>query len=314
MPEPDPAGPREVLLRVHQAGVCGTDRELAQFRYGYPPAGVSHMILGHEALGQVIGTGEWVVPVIRRACAPPCASCARGRRDLCLTSHYRERGIFGAHGYFCDWAADDPADLVGVPPELADRAVLVEPMSVVEKAIARACQTHPGEPATALVLGAGPIGVLAALALRLRGLGVSLASLEPRDHPRARLLERAGIQYSSIPDRTPPMADIVIEAAGAPAAALAAVQSLNPLGVAVLLGAPEMPPGLPLLDFIAGNCTVLGSVNAGPESFAAAVEDLACLDSHVLDALIRRAAFGDFAASILGPPGEAVKIVHILAE
>lgn len=327
-PEPGAIGPREVLFRVHQAGVCGTDRDLARFRFGYPPEGESYLILGHEALGQVVETGsevtglargDWIVPMIRRACAPVCASCARGRRDLCLTDGYRERGIFGAHGYFCDWAVDDVADLVKVPPDLVEHAVLVEPMSVVEKAIDSALRVHIGEPATALVLGAGPIGVLAALALQLRGFAVALASLEARDHPRARLLERAGVRYFPAGGGPPlgrPLgpADIVIEAAGAPEAALAALKSLAPLGVAVVLGAPEAPAGLPLIDLINGNRTLIGSVNAAPESFAAAVRDLARLDGELLDAMVRRAGFGDFEESILGPPAEAVKIVHMVAD
>lgn len=322
--EPSAIGPREVLFRVYQAGVCGTDRELARFRYGYPPAGESYLILGHEALGQVVETGseagglargDWVVPMIRRACAPACASCARGRRDLCLTDGYLERGIFGAHGYFCDWAVDDAADLIKVPPELAGHAVLVEPMSVVEKAIDSALRVHIGEPATALVLGAGPIGVLAALALQLRGFTVALASMEARDHPRARLLERAGVRYFPVGGGPqPPAADIVIEAAGAPEAALAALNWLAPLGVAVVLGAPEAPAGLPLLDLINGNRALIGSVNAAPESFAAAVRDLARLDGELLDAMVRRTGFGDFEDSILGPPADAVKVVHIVAE
>ena len=322
-PEPRAIRPREVLFRVHQAGVCGTDRDLARFRYGYPPEGESCLILGHEALGQVVETGseaaglargDWVVPMIRRACAPPCASCARGRRDLCLTDGYRERGIFGAHGYFCDWAVDDAADLIKVPPDLVEHAVLVEPMSVVEKAIDSALRVHLGELATALVLGAGPIGVLAALALKLRGFAVALASLEARDHPRARLLERAGVRYFPVGGGFPPPADIVIEAAGAPEAVLAALKSLAPLGVAVVLGAPEAPAGLPLIGLINGNRTLIGSVNAAPESFAAAVRDLARLDGELLDAMVRRAGFGDFEESILGPPAEAVKIVHMVAD
>ncbi len=323
-PEPCAIGPREVLFRVHQAGVCGTDRDLARFRFGYPPEGESHLILGHEALGQVVETGsevaglergDWVVPMIRRACAPPCASCARDRRDLCLTGGYLERGIFGAHGYFCDWAVDDGADLIEVPPDLVEHAVLIEPMSVVEKAIDTALRVHIGEPATALVLGAGPIGVLAALALQLRGFAVSLASLEARDHPRARLLEGAGVRYFPVSGGpAPPAADIVIEAAGAPEAALAALKSLAPLGVAVVLGAMEAPASLPLIDLITGNRALIGSVNAAPESFAAAVRDLARLDGELLDAMVRRARFGDFEKSILGPPAEAVKVVHIVAE
>ncbi len=322
-PEPRAIGPREALFRVRQAGVCGTDRDLARFRYGYPPEGESYLILGHEALGQVVETGseagglargDWVVPMIRRACAPACASCARGRRDLCLTDGYLERGIFGAHGYFCDWAVDDAADLIKVPPDLAGHAVLIEPMSVVEKAVDSALRVHIGEPATALVLGAGPIGVLAALALQLRGFEVALASMEARDHPRARLLERAGVRYFPVGGGPAPPADIVIEAAGAPEAALAALKSLAPLGVAVVLGALEAPAGLPLIDLISGNRTIIGSVNAAPESFAAAVRDLARLDGEVLDAMVRRTDFEDFEESILGSPAEAVKVVHIVAE
>ena len=105
LPEPEPPGPDEVLFRVLATGVCGTDRDLAEFRFGHPPPGERHLVLGHEALGQVVAAGsagsaglkpgDWVAPMVRRACAPACMSCARGRRDLCLTGGYTERGIIG---------------------------------------------------------------------------------------------------------------------------------------------------------------------------------------------------------------------------
>src|SRR6185436_15629163 len=88
----------EVLIGVEEVGVCGTDRELASFRFGFPPSGDSYLVLGHEALGRVIATGpeaqslaagDLVVPMIRRGCVPPCRSCARGRADLCVTENYR---------------------------------------------------------------------------------------------------------------------------------------------------------------------------------------------------------------------------------
>src|SRR5262245_12775414 len=113
VPDPGPPAPGEVLLRIHHAGVCGTDRELAAFRIGYPAEGSSTMVLGHEALGRVIETGsgvatlrrgDWVVPMVRRACRPPCEWCARGRRDFCVSGGYKERGIFGLDGYFADFA------------------------------------------------------------------------------------------------------------------------------------------------------------------------------------------------------------------
>ncbi len=323
VPEPRTVAPDEVLFRIHQAGVCGTDRDLALFRFGYPPEGDSYLVLGHEALGRVVETGrqvrnfapgDWIAPTVRRECNPPCASCARGRRDLCLTGGYRERGIFGAHGYFCDWAVDKARDLIPVPEELVEHGVLIEPMSVVEKAVETALRMHAGETRTALVLGAGPIGVLAACALRLRGLAVTLASLEDRNHPRARLLEMAGVHYQPPGEAGPEEFDIAIEAAGVPEAVRAALDRLAPQGVAVVLGAPEAPAGMTLRGLITGNRTLVGSVNATPESFPAAVQDLARLDHALKDAMIHRTSFDGFAASILGPPTAAVKIVHMLAE
>ena len=119
--------------------------------------------------------GDWVVPMIRRGCVPPCRSCARRRSDLCTTGAYGDRGIMGMHGYFCELAVDSERDLVGVPPLLAEFAVLAEPLSVVEKAIRTAAGFREEPAETALVLGAGPVGLLAALALRLRGLDVRSA-------------------------------------------------------------------------------------------------------------------------------------------
>jgi len=137
----------EVLFRGVEVGVCGTDRDLAGFRLGFPPEGEARLVIGHEALGQVVETGRdvrgfqpgsWVVPRIRRACSGPCPSCAAGRKDLCITGSTRERGLFGIHGYFCTYAVDAVEDLTAVPPELVEVAVLAEPLSVVEKAIERA--------------------------------------------------------------------------------------------------------------------------------------------------------------------------------
>jgi len=318
--EPRLEGDDEVLFRVHEVGVCGTDRELAAFRLGYPPAGESFLVLGHEALGRVEQTGaavrslrrgDWVVPMIRRACSPPCACCARGRRDLCLSGRAPERGIFGRHGYFAEWAVDRAEDLIPVPAGLEDRAVLIEPLSVVEKAIERALRLAEIPPATALVLGAGAIGLLAGLCLQLRGLRVWLHSLEPAGHPRARLVERAGIGYLARPERK---ADLVVEATGSAEAAFAALEWLAPAGVCALLGAPNAAGTLRFLDLIVNNQAVFGSVNASPESFARAVEDLGRLDREVVEAMIERAPAGAFRQTIPAGPGPRPKIVHVLAD
>lgn len=309
---------RDVMYRVHEVGICGTDRALAAFRLGAPPKDESKLVLGHEALGQVLDTGsgvkslnrgDWVVPTVRRACAPPCGSCCRGRRDLCVSGKYTERGILRLHGYFTERAVDAEDDLVRVPLKLVDFGVLIEPLSVAEKAIARALAVHEGEPQTALVIGLGPVGMLAAMALKARGYGVRLHSLEPADHPRAAILLLQDIPYEPVLKGS---ADIVIEAAGSTEAALAALQQMPPLGVMVVLGAPDGAGPVPFLRMIVNNQTVVGSVNADSEAFRAAVEDLARFDRRAMAALITRTRFSDLEKSLTGPPMVAPKVVHVL--
>jgi len=320
IPEPGITAVGQVLLRVREVGVCGTDRELAGFRHGHPPAGSSFLVIGHEALGEVVecgpavrglAPGDLVVSMIRRGCEPPCSSCARGRRDLCVSGRHTERGIFGAAGYFADWAVDDAADLVRVPPSLADVAVLAEPLSVVEKAVERALRLYEGEPATAVVLGAGPLGILSALALQARGLSVTLASLQSRDDPRAGLVEGAGIAY--VEAHSAPRADIVFEATGSPAAGFQAISLMTPMGVCAVLGSRDGVGPVSFRSLVLGNQTVFGSVNSSPESFAAAVRDLERFDRRVLAGMILRVGFEEFAESLVGSryPG-AVKVVHRL--
>lgn len=309
---------REVRYRVHEVGVCGTDRALAAFRIGAPPAGETKLVLGHEALGQVIDTGsgvkslnrgDWVAPTVRRACKPACSSCARGRRDLCISGKYTERGIMRLHGYFTEFAVDTEDDLIRVPLKMVDFGVLIEPLSSAEKAIARALAVHEGEPRTALVLGLGPIGMLAAMALKVRGYAVRVHSLEPADHPRAAILRLQDIPYEP---ELKGAADIVIEAAGSTEAALFALQQMPPLGVMVVLGAADGAGQVPFLRMIMNNQTVIGSVNADGEAFRSAVEDLQKFDRRALAPLITRARFSDLERSLTGPPMVAPKVVHVL--
>lgn len=320
-PEPRMGGADQVLFRVQESGICGSDRELAAFRHGYPPPGEDFLILGHEALGQVVetgsavaglGRGDWVVPLVRRPCHPACASCARGRRDLCLSGRYTETGIFGRHGYLREYATDAEADLVRVPAGLASCAVLIEPLSVVEKAVETALRIHEPGARTALVLGAGPVGMLAALILSLRGLEASVYSIEPPDHPRARLAERAGVRYLAKLDGV--RADVVIEATGSAAAAFAGFGALAALGVYCILGSPSASGEVPFTELMRHNKTVFGSVNAGPEAFALAVRDLGRLDRDVLGGMIQRASLAAIRQTVTTPPTAAVKIVHVVAE
>ena len=309
----------QVLFRVLEAGVCGTDRELANFKFGAPPKGEQFLILGHEALGEIIATGsavttlkpgDLVVPTVRRACAPPCVSCARNRRDLCVTGNYTERGILKAHGYFADLAVDEASDLVAIPPGLREFGVLIEPLSVVEKAVQSSFRFHEQEAATAIVQGAGTIGILAALALQLRALDVTVVSIEPESGLRAALIRQAGIRYANV--KTGAKADIVIEASGAPDAALEAVRMLGPLGTMIALGACVAEGRFSFHDLVVHNQTLSGSVNASPESFTQAVKDLPKFPPATLRSMIHRVPLADFEMSIQGPPAHHPKLVHVL--
>lgn len=310
-----PAG--EVRLRVLECGTCGTDRDLAAFAFGAPPAGESHLILGHEAVAEVahssvptLTPGTIVVPAVRRGCPGPCLSCARGRRDLCLTGNYQERGIMGLHGYCAEWAVDRAADLFAIPASLAGVAVLVEPMSVVEKACDVAVRLHPGEPAHLLVLGAGAVGILAAWAGVRRGWRVTVVSREAEASSRARLLRLGGVTYlTALPGM---VADVVVEACGSSELAAAAVACLTPLGVMVVLGARNETVRLPFLDLIVGNRTITGSVNAGPDHFRQAIATLAATDPAWLRPMIERRPLARAPESLAAPLGDAIKVVHTL--
>ena len=312
--EPAEPGAGEVRIRLVEGGVCGTDRGVAEFEFGSPPPGERSLILGHEAVGVVeqggagLEAGQWVVPMVRRNCTPGCAMCARGRRDNCLTGEYVERGIFGLHGYLCDYAVDRAEDLIPVPSALADVAVLVEPASVIEKAWETALRLHPGEPRRVLILGAGPIGILAAWCALAEGFSVTVVSRESEDSARARLLRRFGVEYARTLDGL--SADVIIEACGSAELAIESMRVLRRCGVVVLLGARPAEVRLPCLDMIIGNHILAASVNASRDHFFRAVARLGGYDRGWLDPLLMRLPLEEAASALFRPPSDAVKIVH----
>lgn len=311
--EPVLSHANDVLFRVCEVGVCGTDRALAAFQLGAPPVGQSQLIVGHEALGEVVASnsyrfepGDLVVPIVRRPCPGPCRFCAMNRRDLCNSGAYTERGIVAAHGYFADLAVDRDDDLVAIPPALRDVAILVEPLSVVEKAV-RLALAAAEEPRTALVLGAGPIGILSALTLLGRGIEVTVHSLQD-DAP---ILAGTGAEYVA---RNPPKCDIVIEAAGGGSVGFQAVSLLAPNGVAIILGAFNREGLFPFRDLLLNNQRVIGSVNSSPTDFRSAATALERLPKDLLERMIERVERSAYPRTLLGSPMSRPKTVHVLAE
>src|SRR5262245_44779986 len=182
VPEPDPRG-GSILVASIAVGVCGTDVEIADGQYGWPPPHRERLVPGHEPPGRVlepgpasgIARGDLVVGIVRRPDPVPCPSCARGEWDMCRNGRYTERGIKEIDGFMAERWRIEPEYAMTVDASLGLLGVLLEPASVVAKAweqVAAAGRRASWEPKTALVTGAGPMGLLAALFARERGLEV----------------------------------------------------------------------------------------------------------------------------------------------
>lgn len=302
VPRPRLQAPTEVLLRVREVGLCGTDREISSFEYGLPPAGSRHLVLGHESLAEVVEVGSAVrslkpgdlaVALVRRPCPhADCLPCRADRADFCHTGDYTERGIKEAHGFLTEYAVDDERFLVRVPKRLADVAVLIEPLTVIAKGFGQARAIferlpYEGGPRRALILGAGPVGLLGAMASAADGLETVVYSREPESSERAVLVRSFGASYTSA--NTQPLESLsahtgefkmVLEAVGVASVMMAAPRVLQANGVAILTGVPpegatvEVDVGRLLRDLVLKNQVVFGTVNAARKDFVSAIEQL----------------------------------------
>jgi threonine dehydrogenase-like Zn-dependent dehydrogenase len=311
-PAPVPTNPDDVVLEVLEVGICGTDKEICSFEYGTPPPGADHLVIGHESLCRVaavgpgvsaLRAGDLVVPSVRRPCADPrCLACRHDHQDFCYTGEFTERGIKGAHGYMTEHVVDGERYMNRVPPGLRDIAVLTEPLTIAEKALEQIfwmMQERPpwldpetpvderGRGLSALVLGLGPVGLLGAMTLVKAGFTTYVYSREIPDNPRIDLVGSIGATYFST--GTTSFAelrsqigniDLIYEAAGQSQFALEALRSLGTNGIYVLTGVPgvqafvQSDPASLMRDMVLKNQILLGTVNAGPRAFAAAIADL----------------------------------------
>jgi len=297
--------PGQVVVRVLQGGLCGTDAEITGGLYGEAPPGCPYLVLGHENLGLVesapsgspLSPGDLVVSTVRRPCPERCLPCRSGESDMCLTGHYLERGIQALHGFMSERYVEDPQYVVPVPSSLHPVAVLVEPMTVAQKALEQTFRIQgrmSWAPRQGVVLGAGPVGMLAAAAMRIRGLEVTVASREAEGSARDVLLREAGIRYVSttrtpiedLPGRLGGI-DLVFEATGAAAVLAPAMRILGRDGVCVLASVTELGRkreidlGAWNLEMVLGNRLIFGTVNAARRHFEAAVRDLEAAEARL---------------------------------
>jgi threonine dehydrogenase-like Zn-dependent dehydrogenase len=304
--------PDQVRLRMLDIGICGTDKEICSFEYGTPPPGDDHLVIGHESVAEIVNVGsaverlragDLVVPSVRRPCPhPSCLACRSGHQDYCYTGDFSERGIKEAHGYMTEYVVDSERYMNLVPPDMREIAVLAEPLTIAEKALAQifwAMQQRPpwldpetpsqerGQGLSALVLGIGPVGLLGAMTLVSAGFSTYVYSREMPPSPRIDLVAAIGATYVST--ETEPFAqlaaqigniDLIYEAVGHSHFALEALNFLGTNGIFVLTGVPglqafvEADPARLMRDMVLKNQILLGTVNAGPEAFASALRDL----------------------------------------
>jgi glucose 1-dehydrogenase len=342
---PPVLGPGQVRVGVLECGVCGTDRDIVDGKYGRPPAGSSRLILGHENLGTVLETrasaagfapGDLVVATVRRGCGE-CRFCLANRSDFCETGRFTERGIGGADGYMAEEYVDIPEYLVKVPPELRSFAVLLEPLSVVEKAVFQGQRVldrkepTPGQSRsrapTALIAGIGAIGMLSALVLTMRGYQITAVDRHDDTTPGAQLVARLGGRhvnvgggYGALGDAS---YDLIIEATGSPTADFSLIDCIGTNGVLVLTGVPDVqvppssvPGGHLFRDLVLGNQAIVGSVNANRTYFESGLRDMTVAEERwpgALDSMITtRVPIADFATVLLAPPHGGVKSVLVV--
>ncbi len=290
---------RGVLVRMLRVGGCGTDKEIEAGEYGTAPPGADFLVIGHENFGQVeavgpnvheLAPGDFVVATVRR----PGHSIYDqiGLSDMTTDDTYYERGISLLHGYLTEYYVDSADYIVKIPAVLKEGGVLLEPLSVVEKGLTQAYEIqrrlHVWKPRRAAVLGAGPIGLLATLALRLRGLEVvTIAHTRPPDI-NSELAEAIGAHYLSTEDTPLDQAakdhgpfDIIFEATGYSPLAFAAMEALGKNGVLVLSSVTGGDRTIKIdsdcinLGFVLGNKVMVGTVNANREYFEMGVRDMA---------------------------------------
>ncbi|HEY9391193.1 MAG TPA: glucose 1-dehydrogenase [Mycobacteriales bacterium] len=316
--ERDEPAPEEgaLLVEGRLVGICGTDVDIVERGYGWAPDGRDRLVIGHESLGTVLEAppdsgftaGDLVVGIVRRPDPVPCEPCAHGEWDFCRNGRYTERGIKQRDGYAAQRWRIEPEYAVRVDPRLGDRGVLLEPTSVVAKAweqIERVLGRSSWRPRTALVTGAGPIGLLAAMLSVQRGYETHVLDINSVG-PKAALVADLGATFhTGAVTSIGVEPDVVIECTGHGPLVFELTTVVAPNAVICLTGISSgtrtVPIGLDEINkqIVLENTVLLGSVNAARRHYEQAADALARANQHWLDrCLTRRVPMDEFAAAL----------------
>ncbi|MDA8360102.1 MAG: glucose 1-dehydrogenase [Actinomycetota bacterium] len=324
-----PEGDGPVLVETLAVGICGTDIEILSGAYGWAPPGRERLVLGHESLGRVLeapataplAAGDLVVGIVRRPDPVPCANCAVGEWDFCRNGQYTERGIKQHDGYLSEQYRITPEYAVKVDPSLGLCGVLLEPTSVVAKAweqVDRIGGRAYWAPKTAVVTGAGPIGLLAALIGVQRGMDVHVID-QMASGLKPDLVRALGAQYhtGSIADACSGP-DVVIECTGVSSLVLDAMEHVGPGGVVCLTGVSsggrtiQVDEGALNRSMVLSNEAVVGSVNANRRHYEAAAAALAQADRGWLERVVsRKVALAHWSDALERRPDDVKVVVEV---
>jgi glucose 1-dehydrogenase len=325
MPEP-PAGDGPVLVDGVAVGLCGTDLEIVAGQYGQAPPGADQLVLGHENLGRVaeapdgsgLVPGDLVVGIVRRPDPVPCPPCGAGEWDMCRNGRYTEHGIKGLHGFARERWRVGVDGVVKLDPDLAEVGVLLEPATIVAKAweqIERIGHRAYWQPRVAVVTGAGPVGLLAALLGVQRGFEVHVYD-RVTDGPKPDLVKDLGAVYhhESVPD-SKVLGDVLIECTGVPGVVVDVLTHSATDSITCLTGVSTVGAVVPLdigglnRNAVLANDVIFGTVNANRRHYEAAAAALTAADRSWLARLItRRVPLADYATGFARGPHD-VKVV-----
>ncbi len=322
IPKPDIKQADEVLVRVKEVGVDGTDFNMVKHNLQDIAEGHSEIVMGHEMVGVIeavgsgvksLAPGDVVVMTVRRGCGI-CQPCLHNQSDMCMTGLYTERGIHKQDGFLTEFVVDQEQYIVKVPPQLTKLAVFAEPLSIAEKGIEqiRIIQSrfpwtcpHPehtfasknwGHCKTALVVGAGPLGLLATALLRLAEVHTYVSDILPEDSPKVHLAKHMGANYIDARNKTPEEMvqlccsptgnlEIIFEAAGAAATAVELIPYMSRSSIYVMTGIPreelliQVDAAQLVRQIVRYNQVVVGSVNSNRNHFEMALRDIGDINS-----------------------------------
>jgi glucose 1-dehydrogenase len=348
IPKPEIKKPDEVLVRIKEVGLDGTDINMIRYNLQDLSSEHNQIVIGHEGIGVIeevgnevksVGPGDIVALTVRRGCGE-CSPCLHNASDMCLTGRYKERGLHKLDGFLTQYVVDQEQYIARVPPAIARLAVLTEPVSIIEKSIQelRTVQSrvpwtcsHPehgylsprwGGCKIALVVGAGPLGLIAVALMRLAGASVFTADIVPENHIKVSLVHRMGAGYLDARTKTPAelidlggteqYLDIIFEASGVADKALELIKYMARNSIYIMTGIPRQETLMQIdaaqlvSQMVRNNQVLAGSINSNRIHFEMALQDISRINTTfngILEELVtERFALKDYRQAF-GPKG-----------